>query len=295
VQAKAKVPVEGLKCTIDGLTGPAVQMPAANDAGDISWKVPMVKFYFPASIPHINFHHWAAGVPLATSIAHKGALAGAKVMAAGIVECLKNPGNVAEAKPRLVTDHPAAHGCQTPSGIAVHRKGICFVSFTADHPCFHHQAHRFAQLLWRNRVCALVFFDQHKNLQVMHRTPACKRAGRCFGDGVRTEGGYGDRDQEVKQMLSHGGSPGMGLPGIGRLESFGKAASLGPGCLFLFTTTQGLRSQSLRSSKRTLASGFEPRSLPRPSPCYTLPKFILSDQLPPEHDGKNTRMLSHPA
>jgi aminobenzoyl-glutamate utilization protein B len=98
VQAKAKVPVEGLKRMIDVLKGPAVQQPAANDAGDISWKVPMVKFYFPASIPHINFHHWAAGVPLATSIAHKGALAGAKVMAAGIVECLKNPAIAAEAK-----------------------------------------------------------------------------------------------------------------------------------------------------------------------------------------------------
>ena len=98
VQAKAKVPVEGLKRTIDALTGPAVQKTAANDAGDISWKVPMVKFYFPGSIPHINFHHWAAGVPLATSIAHKGALAGAKVMAAAIVECLTNPAIVAEAK-----------------------------------------------------------------------------------------------------------------------------------------------------------------------------------------------------
>jgi aminobenzoyl-glutamate utilization protein B len=98
VQAKAKVPVEGLKRSIDALKGPAVQKTAANDAGDISWKVPMVKFYFPGSIPHVNFHHWAAGVPLATSIAHKGALAGAKVMAAAIVECLKNPAIVAEAK-----------------------------------------------------------------------------------------------------------------------------------------------------------------------------------------------------
>ena len=98
VQARAKAPVEGLKRTIDRLNGPAVQTPAANDAGDISWKVPMVKFCFPASIPHVNFHHWAAGVPLATSIAHKGALAGAKVMAAAIVECLKNPAIVAEAK-----------------------------------------------------------------------------------------------------------------------------------------------------------------------------------------------------
>jgi len=86
------------KRSIDALKGPAAQKAAANDAGDISWKVPMVKFYFPGSIPHVNFHHWAAGVPLATSIAHKGALAGAKVMAAAIVECLKNPEIVAEAK-----------------------------------------------------------------------------------------------------------------------------------------------------------------------------------------------------
>jgi aminobenzoyl-glutamate utilization protein B len=58
----------------------------------------MVKFYFPANIPGINFHHWAAGVALASSIAHKGALAGAKVMAASIVECFKNPAMVDEAK-----------------------------------------------------------------------------------------------------------------------------------------------------------------------------------------------------
>jgi aminobenzoyl-glutamate utilization protein B len=98
VQAKAGVPVDGLKRTIDPLKGPAVQKPAANDAGDVSWKVPMVKVYFPANIPNINAHHWAAGVALATSIAHKGALAGAKVMAASVIECLGNPAVVADAK-----------------------------------------------------------------------------------------------------------------------------------------------------------------------------------------------------
>src|SRR5215831_9322234 len=97
VQARAKAPVVGLKRTIDPLKGAAVQKPAANDAGDISWKVPMVKFYFPANIPNVNAHHWAAGVALATSIAHKGALTGAKVMAASIVECLTNPSVVTQA------------------------------------------------------------------------------------------------------------------------------------------------------------------------------------------------------
>jgi aminobenzoyl-glutamate utilization protein B len=98
VQAKAKVPVVGLERSITPLKGPAVQKPAANDAGDVSWKVPMVKFYYPANVPGISFHHWAAGTALATSIAHKGAVAGSKVMAASIVECFKNPAIVEEAK-----------------------------------------------------------------------------------------------------------------------------------------------------------------------------------------------------
>jgi aminobenzoyl-glutamate utilization protein B len=98
VQAKVSVPVEGLARRYVPMKGPAVQKAAANDAGDISWKVPMVKLYFPATVPNISFHHWVAGVPLATSIAHKGAVAGAKVMAASIVECFSNPAVVDEAK-----------------------------------------------------------------------------------------------------------------------------------------------------------------------------------------------------
>lgn len=98
VQAKVNVPVEGLARRYVPMKGPAVQKAAANDAGDISWKVPMVKLYFPAMVPNISFHHWVAGVPLATSIAHKGAVAGAKVMAASIVECFSNPAVIDEAK-----------------------------------------------------------------------------------------------------------------------------------------------------------------------------------------------------
>jgi aminobenzoyl-glutamate utilization protein B len=58
----------------------------------------MVKFYFPANIPGCSAHHWSAGVSLATSIAHKGALAGAKAMAASALDFLCEPAKVAEAK-----------------------------------------------------------------------------------------------------------------------------------------------------------------------------------------------------
>jgi aminobenzoyl-glutamate utilization protein B len=98
LQAKAGVNVEGLSRSLPKLDGPATQKPAANDAGDVSWKVPMVKMYFPANIPNINFHHWAAGVALATPIAHKGAVAGAKVLAGSVIECFRNPQVVADAR-----------------------------------------------------------------------------------------------------------------------------------------------------------------------------------------------------
>ena len=98
LQENAKVKVVGLKRDVKGLKGEAEQRPSANDAGDVSWKVPMVKFYFPANVPNINFHHWAAGVALATSIAHKGAVAGTKVCAAAVTECFANPAVVEEAR-----------------------------------------------------------------------------------------------------------------------------------------------------------------------------------------------------
>jgi aminobenzoyl-glutamate utilization protein B len=98
LQENAKVKVEGLRPDVKLMQGPAVQKAAANDAGDISWKVPMVKFYYPSNVPNIMSHHWGAGVVLATSIAHKGAVAGTKAFAAAVTECFANPALVDEAK-----------------------------------------------------------------------------------------------------------------------------------------------------------------------------------------------------
>jgi len=98
LQERAGVAVEGLRAQLPPFRGEAVQRPSANDGGDVSWKVPMVKFYYPANIPGIGFHHWAAGVVLATSIAHKGAVSGAKVLAASALDFFIDPALVAEAK-----------------------------------------------------------------------------------------------------------------------------------------------------------------------------------------------------
>ncbi|MBT6095521.1 MAG: amidohydrolase [Rhodospirillaceae bacterium] len=89
---------EGLRTAVDTLDGPSESIPAANDCGDVSWKVPMGRLWFPANVPGVTFHHWSAGAALATSIAHKGGLVGARALAATLVDCFTDPAIIADAK-----------------------------------------------------------------------------------------------------------------------------------------------------------------------------------------------------
>ncbi|SMF62446.1 aminobenzoyl-glutamate utilization protein B [Xaviernesmea oryzae] len=98
LQRAAGKPEIGLRPAITPFSGPAQQISASNDCGDISWKVPMGRLWFPANVPHIPFHHWAGGAALATSIAHRGGLAGARVLAGTVVDYLTDPALVEEAR-----------------------------------------------------------------------------------------------------------------------------------------------------------------------------------------------------
>lgn len=98
LQAAAGVKADGLKAEITPLLGESQQRAPSNDCGDVSWKVPMGRISFPSNIPNVHFHHWAAGSALATSIAHKGSVAGAKALAATVVDLLSDPALVARAK-----------------------------------------------------------------------------------------------------------------------------------------------------------------------------------------------------
>jgi len=98
LQKQAGVPEIGLRADADTLAGPAVQIAASNDCGDVSWKVPMGRIWFPGNVPHLPFHHWSAGAPLATSIAHRGGLAGAQALAASVIEFFQNTDLVSAAK-----------------------------------------------------------------------------------------------------------------------------------------------------------------------------------------------------
>ena len=71
---------------------------SSNDSGDVSWNVPSGKLDFPASVPGVNYHNWQAAVTPISSIAHKGEVAGAKVLAASVLDLLAYPELLAKAR-----------------------------------------------------------------------------------------------------------------------------------------------------------------------------------------------------
>jgi aminobenzoyl-glutamate utilization protein B len=82
----------------------ARQNSSSNDIGDITWVVPTSTVRFPVVVPGVQAHHWTAGITPTMSIAHKGAVVGAKVMAASILDLLTLPELRAAAKKQFDED-----------------------------------------------------------------------------------------------------------------------------------------------------------------------------------------------
>lgn len=97
IQKAADVKETGLRTKVSPLRE-ARQGTSSNDSGDITWTTPHGRITFPSNVPDVAFHHWAAGIATATSIAHKGAVAGAKVLAGSMVDLLTKPELLAKAK-----------------------------------------------------------------------------------------------------------------------------------------------------------------------------------------------------
>ncbi|MDG1851513.1 MAG: amidohydrolase, partial [Gammaproteobacteria bacterium] len=53
----------------------------SDDIGDISWQLPTITLRYPSNIPNLPGHNWSNAIAMATPIAHKGIVAGAKVQA----------------------------------------------------------------------------------------------------------------------------------------------------------------------------------------------------------------------
>jgi aminobenzoyl-glutamate utilization protein B len=75
-----------------------VQSVSANDSGEVSWVVPTGLITFPRTFQVCLITTGRRGVSLATSIAHKGAAAGAKAMASAAIDLFLDPTLVAKAK-----------------------------------------------------------------------------------------------------------------------------------------------------------------------------------------------------
>ena len=85
-----------------GLGGPANEATrtggGSDDIGDVAWSVPTVTLRFPSNIPGTPGHNWANAVAMATPIAHKGVVAGAKVQAMTLLDILLTPQIVTDAQ-----------------------------------------------------------------------------------------------------------------------------------------------------------------------------------------------------
>jgi len=92
--------INGLRNTVDTLKGsvPFSWGGGSDDIADISWNLPTIVLRYPANIPGTKGHHWADAIAMATPIAHKGSLAGAKATALTLIDLFTNPQILIDAK-----------------------------------------------------------------------------------------------------------------------------------------------------------------------------------------------------
>ncbi len=91
---------DGLNTAVKKLEPPPArpESGSSDDIGDVSWVVPTVTFRYPANIPNLPGHNWSNAIAMATPIAHKGIVAGSKVMAMTMIDLLLRPELIQGAK-----------------------------------------------------------------------------------------------------------------------------------------------------------------------------------------------------
>ena len=101
IQHELKVPEVGLETTLNPLRPAALEQDfkggPSDDIGDVSWNVPTIVLTYPSNIPNLPGHNWANSISMATPIAHKGVIAGAKAQAMTLLDLLTKPELLASA------------------------------------------------------------------------------------------------------------------------------------------------------------------------------------------------------
>lgn len=102
VQVGFDRPVQPLETAGPHLWSPDHPDPEASsgsdDIGDIMWTVPSITLLYPSNVPSLSAHNVMAAAAIATPIAHKGAVAGAKVAAMTVLDLMTTPELVAKAR-----------------------------------------------------------------------------------------------------------------------------------------------------------------------------------------------------
>ncbi|MFN3522371.1 MAG: amidohydrolase [Phenylobacterium sp.] len=102
VQEANGLKIEPLRTELTPLSTPATRGPSmgggSDDIGDIMWTVPTITIRFPSNIPNTIGHNVTAAIAMATPIAHKGAVAGAKAVSLTVLDIMTTPSLLAEAK-----------------------------------------------------------------------------------------------------------------------------------------------------------------------------------------------------
>lgn len=104
-QIELKAPkIEGLPIKLDTMGLPNDTKPlimggrqlvslggGSDDIADISWSLPTIVLRYPSNIPGLPGHHWSNAISMATPIAHKGIIAGAKAEAMTLIDLFLKP------------------------------------------------------------------------------------------------------------------------------------------------------------------------------------------------------------
>lgn len=102
VQTANQLTVEPLATSVSEISTPEGRGTSmgggSDDIGDIMWTVPTITVRFPSNIPNTIGHHVTAAIGMATPIAHKGVVVGAKAVAMTILDIATTPSLVTEAK-----------------------------------------------------------------------------------------------------------------------------------------------------------------------------------------------------
>jgi aminobenzoyl-glutamate utilization protein B len=100
VQHLVDGPEIGLNTQPKPLTPPPAEPVSggSDDIGDVSWVAPTITLNYPSNIPNLPGHNWSNAIAMATPIAHKGVVAGSKVVAMTVIDLLENPELLKAAK-----------------------------------------------------------------------------------------------------------------------------------------------------------------------------------------------------